>query len=138
MKLILGHLGETIPYVLSRIDESLSRDTPMKKFREVFTSHFYVTTSGFFSDPALRCCVDEMGIDRVMFSVDWPFVSNKDGVDWLRNNYLGPVDREKDFFSGNAEEAIAPPGSGCGEDVDLRALPNLKASMARSTILDTT
>jgi predicted TIM-barrel fold metal-dependent hydrolase len=91
--------------VLSRVDESLSRDTPMKNFREVFTSHFYVTTSGFFSDPALRCCVEEMGVDRVMFSVDWPFVSNKEGVDWLRNNYLGPADREK-IFSGTARKLL--------------------------------
>jgi predicted TIM-barrel fold metal-dependent hydrolase len=105
VKLILGHLGETIPYLLSRIDESLSRDTPMKNFREVFTSHFYVTTSGFFSDPALRCCIEEMGIDRVMFSVDWPFVSNKAGVDWLQNNYLNTDDKEK-IFSGNARNLL--------------------------------
>jgi 2,3-dihydroxybenzoate decarboxylase len=42
-----------------------------------------VTTSGFFSDTALRCSIDEMGIDRVLFAVDWPFVRNKPGTDWL-------------------------------------------------------
>jgi predicted TIM-barrel fold metal-dependent hydrolase len=105
VKLILGHLGETIPYTLARIDESLSRDTPMKNFREVFTSHFYVTTSGFFSDPALQCCIREIGIGRVMFSVDWPFASNKAGVDWLKSNYLNAADREK-IASGNAKRLL--------------------------------
>jgi 2,3-dihydroxybenzoate decarboxylase len=105
LKLILGHLGETIPYTLARIDEALSRDTPMKNFRKVFTSHFYVTTSGFFSDPALQCCIQEIGIDRVMFSVDWPFASNKAGTDWLNGNYLNAVDREK-IASVNAKRLL--------------------------------
>lgn len=104
-KIILGHLGETIPYTLSRIDEALSRDTPMKNFREVFCRHFYVTTSGFFSDPALQCCIQEIGIDRVMFSVDWPFASNTAGVDWLRKTWLDDADKEK-IFSGNAKRLL--------------------------------
>jgi 2,3-dihydroxybenzoate decarboxylase len=95
LQLILGHLGETIPYTLARIDEALSRDTPMKNFREVFSSHFHVTTSGFFSDPALQCCIQEIGIDRIMFSVDWPFASNVKGVEWLKKVPLGDIDRDK-------------------------------------------
>lgn len=105
LKLILGHLGETIPYALARIDEALSRDTPMKNFREVFTSHFYVTTSGFFSDPALQCCIQELGLDRIMFSVDWPFASNVKGVEWLRKTPLSDADREK-LASGNAKRLL--------------------------------
>ena len=83
LQMILGHLGETIPYQLSRIDEALARDTPMKNFREVFTGHFHVTTSGFFSDAALRCAIAEMGAERVMFSVDWPYASDRAGTAWL-------------------------------------------------------
>lgn len=105
IKLILGHLGETIPYTLERIDEALSRDTPMKNFREVFTSHFYVTTSGFFSDPALECCIKQIGIDRVMFSIDWPFAANKAGVTWMRKTSLNDADKEK-VFSGNAKRLL--------------------------------
>jgi len=95
LQLILGHLGETIPYTLARIDEALSRDTPMKNFREVFSSHFHVTTSGFFSDPALQCCIQEIGIDRIMFSVDWPFASNVKGTHWLKNTPLSDADRHQ-------------------------------------------
>jgi predicted TIM-barrel fold metal-dependent hydrolase len=105
VKIILGHLGETIPYTLARIDEALSRDTPMKNFREVFNSHFYVTTSGFFSDPALLCCVQEMGIDRIMFSIDWPFASNMTGVAWMKNTWLDDADKAK-IFSGNAKRLL--------------------------------
>lgn len=105
VKIILGHLGETIPYTLARIDESLSRDTPMKNFREVFSSHFYVTTSGFFSDPALRCCIQEIGIDRVMFAIDWPYVSNAAGVQWMKKTWLSDADKTK-IFSGNATRLL--------------------------------
>jgi 2,3-dihydroxybenzoate decarboxylase len=105
LKIILGHLGETIPYTLARIDEALSRDTPMKNFREVFSSHFYVTTSGFFSDPALQCCIQEIGVDRIMFSVDWPYASSQAGVQWLKKTPLAEADRAK-IASGNARRLL--------------------------------
>ena len=95
LKLILGHFGETIPFLLTRIDEALSRDTPMKSFRELFTRHFYVTTSGFFSDSALLCCIQELGVDRIMFSVDWPYVSNRNGVEWIDRVALNAPDKSK-------------------------------------------
>jgi 2,3-dihydroxybenzoate decarboxylase len=105
VKIILGHLGETIPYTLARIDEALSRDTPMKNFREVFSTHFYVTTSGFFSDPALQCCIQEIGIDRIMFSIDWPYASNTAGVQWMQKTWLNDADKAK-IFSGNAKRLL--------------------------------
>ena len=105
VKIILGHLGETIPYTLARIDEALSRDTPMKNFREIFSSHFYVTTSGFFSDPALQCCITELGIDRIMFSIDWPYASNTAGVNWMKTSWLSEADKEQ-ILSGNAKRLL--------------------------------
>ena len=48
-----------------------------------------------FSDPALQCCIQEIGIDRVMFSVDWPFASNGKGTHWLKNTPLSDTDRQK-------------------------------------------
>ena len=80
LKIIIGHLGETLPFLLWRIDQSLSR--PGQKsisFRDIFCGHFYLTTSGNFSDPAMMCCVQEMGVDRIMFAVDWPFVRQSAG-----------------------------------------------------------
>lgn len=105
LQIILGHLGETIPYQLSRIDESLARDTPMKEFRAVFTRHFHITTSGFFSDPALACAIAEMGVDRVLFAVDWPYAGNATGADWLRAAPLSDMDRQR-IASENARRLL--------------------------------
>jgi hypothetical protein len=66
LKIIIGHLGEGLPFYLWRISHGLRGSDGGKSFRDVFCEHFYVTTSGFFSDPALLCCVMEMGIDRIL------------------------------------------------------------------------
>ncbi len=108
LQIILGHLGETIPFLLARIDESLSRDTPMKAFRQRFCAHVHVTTSGFFSTPALRCCLDELGADRIMFSVDWPYASNRKGADWFADLDL-PADTKQALASGNARRLLRLP-----------------------------
>ncbi|MDO8535329.1 MAG: amidohydrolase family protein [Xanthobacteraceae bacterium] len=106
LKIILGHLGETLPFLLARIDESLSRPghKPVK-FREVFSNHFWITTSGFFSDPALLCCVMEMGVDRILFSVDWPFVANTAGTRWMESVPLSDEDKVK-ILGGNAKRLL--------------------------------
>jgi len=107
LKIILGHLGETLPYLVWRIDHALSRpgNAPVS-FRERFCKHFYVTTSGFFSDPAMLCCVQEMGVDRILFAVDWPFVdSSKLGVQWMERIALSAEDKEK-ILSGNSKRLL--------------------------------
>jgi len=106
VKIILGHLGEGLPFFLWRINHSLARqDRGMKSFRDSFCEHFYVTTSGFFSDPALLCTVQELGIDRIMFSVDYPFVENPLGTEWLERVPLCAEDKEK-LANGNARRLL--------------------------------
>jgi 2,3-dihydroxybenzoate decarboxylase len=100
LKIILGHLGEGLPFLLWRIDAGFSRGGG-RSFRDVFCENFYITTSGFFSNPALLCCVQELGVDRIMFSVDYPFVLNRPGTDWLPNIPLCAEDKAK-ISSGNA------------------------------------
>ena len=106
LKIILGHLGEGLPFSLWRIDMALqrqgNRSTP---FRDTFREHFWITTSGNFSTPALLCCVMEMGVDRILFSVDYPFVLNPPGMRWMKDIPLGPEDREK-IYSGNAKRLL--------------------------------
>lgn len=107
LKVILGHLGESIPFQMWRIDQALARagQKPIA-FREIFTRNFWVTTSGFFSTPALSCTIAEMGSDRVMFSVDWPFVSDsKPAVEWLASAPIGANDRAK-IFGGNTKALL--------------------------------
>jgi predicted TIM-barrel fold metal-dependent hydrolase len=106
LKIILGHLGEGLPFLLWRIDMALgrqgNRQTP---FRETFRNHFWITTSGNFSTPALLCSVMEMGADRILFSVDYPFVPNPPGVRWMDHVPLSTEDREK-ILSGNAKKLL--------------------------------
>ncbi len=59
----------------------------------------------FFSDPALQCCIQEIGIDRVMFSIDWPYASNTAGVQWMQKTWLNDADKAK-IFSGNAKRLL--------------------------------
>ena len=105
LKIIIGHLGETLPFLVWRVDHALARPGAAKpmSFREIFCGHFYITTSGNFSNPALLCCVMEMGIDRILFAVDWPFVANKPAVQWMETVPLCDEDRIK-ILSGNAQK----------------------------------
>jgi predicted TIM-barrel fold metal-dependent hydrolase len=110
LQIILGHMGEGLPFFVWRINQSLARpgnagEAARKSFREVFSEHFYVTTSGFFSDPALQCCITELGIDRVMYSVDYPFVENPPGTEWINAVQMNAADKEK-ILSGNAKRLL--------------------------------
>jgi predicted TIM-barrel fold metal-dependent hydrolase len=106
-KIILGHLGESLPFSLWRINQALSRAGNREmSFRDYFCEHFYITTSGNFSNPALLCCVMEMGVDRILFSVDWPFVANGPGVRWMTDEVpLCREDKEK-ILGGNAKRLL--------------------------------
>jgi len=106
LKIILGHFGETLPFLVWRIDTSLKR--PGQKamsFRDIFCKNFYVTTSGFFSDPALICCMLEMGADHILFAVDWPFVMNPPAVKWMEDVSISDSDKVK-ILSGNARRLL--------------------------------
>jgi predicted TIM-barrel fold metal-dependent hydrolase len=105
LKVILGHLGEGIPFLLWRIDESLARSRADLSFKKVFRRNFYLTTSGNFSDTALTASIAEMGVDHILFSVDWPFISNKVATEWLRNTGLFESDKAK-IFGGNAKTLL--------------------------------
>jgi len=96
LQFIVGHLGESVPFSLWRIDRSMSRGGKRKvPFRDLFCEHFYITTSGNFSSSALLCSVMEMGVDRILFSVDYPYEENVEGTEWMKTVPLGAEDRQK-------------------------------------------
>ncbi len=86
LRIVVGHLGENIPFALWRLDARMrfsprgwrGKRLPGENFRR----HFHVTTSGFFNDPAFRCTVETMGTDRVYFSADYPFERMEDAAAW--------------------------------------------------------
>lgn len=107
LQVVLGHLGEGITFQLARIDEALSRpgNAPCD-FAATFRRNFHITTSGFFSNSALRCCLEDMGPDRILFAVDWPFVANAEGTRWLRDFPTDEATRTR-IFAGNAERLLS-------------------------------
>jgi len=106
LKVILGHMGEGLPFLLWRLDHALSRpgNRPVS-FREQFSQHVWITTSGNFSTPALLCSMLELGVDRIMFSVDWPFVQNPPGTEWLQSLQISAEDKAK-IAGGNAQRLL--------------------------------
>jgi len=97
LKVILGHLGEGIPFHLSRIDDTL---TPLagqlaKPVSGYFREHFWFTTSGYFYDGPFRLTREMFGDDRLIFSVDYPLADNRRARDWFDRLDLAPEVREK-------------------------------------------
>jgi 2,3-dihydroxybenzoate decarboxylase len=101
LAIVLGHLGEGLPYYLWRIDnrnvwmKAPHRYAARKRVVDYFRANFYLTTSGHFSTPALVDAIAEIGADRVMFSVDYPFEDISDAADWFDAAPLGEDDRRK-------------------------------------------
>lgn len=97
LQIIIGHMGEMIPFMLARIDDTL---TPLAKqlqrpVPDYFLRNFHMTTSGFFTDPPLLLAMQVVGVDRIMFSVDYPFSTNEQGRAFLDHASLSPADKEK-------------------------------------------
>ncbi|MGB9116703.1 amidohydrolase family protein [Bradyrhizobium sp.] len=84
-KVILGHLGETLPYLLWRFDSraklyGVELPRPPSSY---IKSNIYVTTSGMFSAEPLACAIAALGHDRVMFSSDYPFESPEEAGSFM-------------------------------------------------------
>jgi predicted TIM-barrel fold metal-dependent hydrolase len=107
LRVIIGHMGENIPFSLARADERLTPvATHLKRsVAEYFRENFYVTTSGYFTDPPLICALMVLGADRIIFSVDYPFSDNLPARAFLDRAPLSPADREK-IAHGNAERLL--------------------------------
>ncbi len=98
LKIVIGHLGERIPYDLWRLDHRLAKvpDRPAKrKMGEYFRQNFYVTTSGNFCTQSLIHAVLTLGSDRVLFAVDYPFEDHAQAAAWFDRAEIAEADRRK-------------------------------------------
>lgn len=84
LKVVIGHMGEMIPYMLQRIERVSARWGLRRSFREVWDGNLWVTTSGNWSLDPLACMLRNTKRDRIMYSVDYPFAKSVDGLAWLR------------------------------------------------------
>ncbi len=107
LQIIIGHMGENLPFSVARAESVLSH-APHPLARSVtdyFRSNFHVTTSGYFTLPPLLCALMVVGADRVLFSVDYPFSTNEQGRAFLDALPVSAADLEK-IAHGNAERLL--------------------------------
>ena len=107
LKLIIGHMGEMLPVMMARIDQVFRDDVGHLKrpISRTILDHVFVTTSGIFTEPPFLAALQTFGIDRLMFSVDYPFAPNAAGRTFLDRVALSPADREK-LAHGNADALL--------------------------------
>jgi len=105
LRLIVGHCGEMLPFMLARIDAMLQLESLAMAPSEYVARNVWVTTSGLFSIPPVMCTVEVLGVDRVLFSVDYPFSPNTAGRALLDTLPLSPADKAK-IAGGNAERVL--------------------------------
>jgi gamma-resorcylate decarboxylase len=101
LQIILGHLGEGIPAYLWRIDhrndwmKAPHKYAAKKRVVDYFRDNFVLTTSGNFSTSALNQAIAEIGVERVLWSADYPFEAISDAAGWIDAAPLSEADREK-------------------------------------------
>jgi 2,3-dihydroxybenzoate decarboxylase len=109
-KLILGHMGETIPLFLWRIDSRTrgrlgKRGLKRANVSDYVRENIVVTTSGVFDDAPLICAVSALGVGAVMFSVDYPYENDEFAMKWLAQIPL-PQEQVEAIAHGNAARLL--------------------------------
>ena len=98
LKFIIGHLGEKLPIDLWRINhwfEDRQPKTCKRTIYDYFKQNIWVTTSGDFSTPALQMCLDQLGADRILFSIDYPYEEFDAACPWFDKAPISAADRAK-------------------------------------------
>ncbi|MBV8192402.1 MAG: amidohydrolase [Alphaproteobacteria bacterium] len=112
LRIILGHMGEAIPFWLQRIDNRHAAQVHVgasqrlqKKPSEFFRDNFLITTSGFMSMPALRLCLDVLGVERILFAVDYPYENDSEAVRFMDEAKI-TEDERRQIYQSNAERVF--------------------------------
>jgi 5-carboxyvanillate decarboxylase len=120
LKIVLGHMGEAVPYWLYRIDYMYnvytSRRTNIQKIQrkpsEYVKDNFLITTSGVNFHPTLKYCHEVLGPENIMFAIDYPYQESMEAAHFMQTAPLPSEDMEK-MTHGNAERLfhITPPAA---------------------------
>jgi 5-carboxyvanillate decarboxylase len=112
LQIVLGHMGEGIPYWFYRLDFMHGRvrigfDRPKLKLTpsEYFKRNFYITTSGMNWEPTLKYCIEVMGADRIMWAIDYPYQDHPDAVEFMDAARISENDKHK-IYHENAERVF--------------------------------
>jgi hypothetical protein len=106
LNVIVGHMGEGLPFMMGRIEQTLGRLGGLERpIPDYFQRNFWFTTSAFFTTPPLLCALLVFGADRMIFSVDYPFSDCVQARAFLDGAPLSPADRDK-IAHANAERLL--------------------------------
>lgn len=110
LKIVLGHMGEALPYWLYRIDymyqaytrgQGKLKKTPSQYIKD----NFLITTSGMNTHPVLKYCHEVLGPDNIMFAIDYPYQESMEAANFMNSAPLPAADCEK-IAHGNAERVF--------------------------------
>lgn len=105
LRIIVGHMGEGVPYALARSSNVLSGAAKLQRtVAETLKTQFWITTSGYFTRPPFDCARAVVGFDRLLYSVDYPFSPNTNGVAFLKS--LALTEQEEAAFRGGHAAAL--------------------------------
>jgi predicted TIM-barrel fold metal-dependent hydrolase len=103
LRIVLGHMGEALPFWLGRLDLMAapgSRAALKNKLKpsEYIQRNFAITTSGFQDPQVLRFCIDKVGLDRIMWAIDYPFQPTAPAVKFIESATLSDQERAQVAF----------------------------------------
>ena len=109
LKIILGHLGEGLPFAMHRLNDHTYRAAKRRGLKktplEYIRYNLLVTTSGNWYEPAFVCTLLALGADKILWAIDWPYEANADGMAFFNKLSLNDDDRHK-IAHGNAERIL--------------------------------
>jgi 2,3-dihydroxybenzoate decarboxylase len=99
VNMIIGHLGETLPFAMWRVQHIINRrgmcQDLEKNVGSYLSDNFFITTSGMFRTQALLNTMSEISSDRILFSTDYPYESAEEAAEWFDNCPISEPDRVK-------------------------------------------
>ncbi len=112
-KIVLGHLGESIPFLLERMDNRLfaipnAYIRCKHKLKYYFENNIWVTTSGNMSKDAFVCTQNVLGTDRICFATDYPYEDVPDMMRFLDDIPLTKTEREEMYYKTAVEQLGIP------------------------------
>src|SRR5262249_42318898 len=113
LRVVIGHMGENIPYSLYRLG-LMHRHFDFRRAErpltpgEYFRRNFWITTSGVNWLPALELCIEVLGADNIMWAIDYPYQETAEATRWLNEAPIADEDKEK-IFHRNAEKVFKIP-----------------------------
>ena len=107
LQVISGHWGEMVPFYLQRMDDAMPRSLTglSRSITETYRSQVFVTPSGMLNLPHFRFIHEVLGADRIIYSVDYPYLTNTGAREFLERLPVGDEDKEK-IAHRNAEALL--------------------------------